>query len=336
MEKNKKDPFISVVMGCYNNEDTIAESIKSILNQTFSDFEFIIIDDCSKDNTVKIINSFNDSRIVLITNDVNMGLGYSLNLGLNLSRGKYVARMDADDISSYSRFQKQINYLEHHPDVICLGSGAKKIGDISWFSRIFSPNITPVCSCEEIKAWLLMGTPILHPSVMMNNQLLKKYDLNYNPKFRRAQDYEFWTRMIWKGNLINIQEKLVSYRYSSKQVSCVYAKEQIVLSKIMYQRMLSKLLGRQLSDIEIETHYLFVRKSNLNVNEYLRVKSWLNYLYPFIIKSDQFDRNCVIDSFSRRWCVVCRDYCGIFKRFFEYINMKGYWKCKYLIYLLKI
>lgn len=336
MINEEKFPLLSVVMGCYNNENTISDSINSILNQTFSDFEFIIIDDCSTDNTVSIIKSFNDKRINLIINDTNKGLGFSLNLGVNLSRGKYIARMDADDISVLSRFQKQINYLEHHPNIICLGTGAKKIGCISLFAKLFSPNIIPACNYDKIKACLLMGTPFLHPSVMMNADLLKKYGLNYDPKFRRAQDYELWTRMIWMGKVANIRTKLIYYRYSPQQASNIHADEQAILSKTMYNRMFYRLLGRPLSDEEVKTHTLFVRKSKLSSKEFLKVKLWLKYLYPYIIKSDQFDKEVVIDLFSRRWCVVCRNHSNLFMRFVEYLSDKHYCKYKYILYLFKI
>lgn len=335
MEGSEECPVLSIIMGCYNNENTIAESIQSILNQTISDFEFIIIDDCSNDRTIEIINSFNDKRIRLIRNEINKGLGYSLYLGVNLAKGKYIARMDADDISYPIRFQKQIYYMEHHPNVICLGTGAKKIGAVGWFIKLFSPNIIPICKHEEVKTWLLIGTPILHPSVMLNAILLKKYGLNYNPQFKRAQDYELWSRMIWKGDINNIKDILMCYRYSPTQASSVYKEEQSINSKIIYNRMLSRLIGRPLTEDEVQSHYLFARKCKLSKDELLKVKIWLDFLYPYIMQSSEFDKKLVINLFSYRWSVVCRNSCNYYSRIIEYLQSKYYNKYKYLIYLLR-
>ena len=237
-----KKPDLSVVMGCYNNALTIKEAVDSILQQTFSNFEIFIIDDCSTDDTVAIIEKYNDPRIHIIKNKTNQGLGYSLSLGVALSRGDYIARMDADDVSFPSRFEKQIAYLREHRDVICVGTGAKKIGTISLFAKFFSRTIKPACDYEEIKAWLLIGTPVLHPSVMFNAKLLKKTGLNYNPDFRKAQDFELWSRMIWKGIIRNMDDVLLCYRYSAQQVSNISRDIQIENSKVMYRRMFSYLL----------------------------------------------------------------------------------------------
>ena len=115
-------PKISVVMPAYNAENYIREAIDSILAQTFRDFEFLIIDDGSTDHTVEIIRSYSDSRIRLYQNERNMGVAATLNRGLDLARGEYIARMDADDISLPERFAKQAAYMDAHPDVAVCGS----------------------------------------------------------------------------------------------------------------------------------------------------------------------------------------------------------------------
>ena len=137
----KNASLVSIVMGCYNNEDTIKESINSILVQTYSNFEFIIIDDCSKDHTVDIINSIRDSRIRLMINSENKGLGYSLHTGVCEAKGIYIARMDADDISYPNRIEEEVLFLQKNPEVICVGSWAKKIGNISTLTKLFNPYI---------------------------------------------------------------------------------------------------------------------------------------------------------------------------------------------------
>jgi glycosyltransferase involved in cell wall biosynthesis len=126
-------PFISVLMSVFNGEDYLAEAIESILNQDFLNFEFIIINDCSTDRSLEIINSFSDPRICLIQNDENKGLTQSLNIGLNHARGKYIVRMDADDISVKNRISTQVKWMEKNPAVIVCGSARKIIENKNTF-----------------------------------------------------------------------------------------------------------------------------------------------------------------------------------------------------------
>ena len=121
--------LISVIMSNYNTpEEYLREAIESILNQTYKNFEFIIIDDCSTDNSLEIIKSYNDERIVLIENEENIGLTKSINKGLAVAKGEYIARMDADDVSLPQRFEKQINYMNDHTELIVCGSSMELIG----------------------------------------------------------------------------------------------------------------------------------------------------------------------------------------------------------------
>jgi glycosyltransferase involved in cell wall biosynthesis len=141
---------ISVVMTAYNSERYIGPAIESILNQTFHDFEFIIVDDGSSDETDKIVRSYNDKRIVYTKNEKNLGQTKSLNIGIKLSRGKYIARMDADDISHSRRLQTQFDYLEKHNDVSILGSWAEYIDYNNKKIRNFKTPTDPL----EIRAYL--------------------------------------------------------------------------------------------------------------------------------------------------------------------------------------
>ena len=130
-------PKISVVMSCYNRENFVRDAIESILNQTYTDFEFIIIDDCSTDKTPEIIQEYadKDNRIVYIRNEENMDYNYNLRKGFKLAKGEYIARMDDDDISLPERFEKQVSYLDEHPDITVLGSLIDIFGELkieSW------------------------------------------------------------------------------------------------------------------------------------------------------------------------------------------------------------
>jgi glycosyltransferase involved in cell wall biosynthesis len=204
---------ISVVMSVYNGEKFVKQTVASILNQTFRDFEFIIIDDGSTDSSKKIIESFNDHRINLISRE-NKGLTPSLNEGLSLSRGKYIARMDADDIAEPERFEKQINFLDSHSNVYICGTWAKIIDENNKETGKYK---TPVES-EKIKRTMLWHNPFIHPSTMFRREIIDKVGY-YSEKTKYAQDYEYWSRIIKKFSGVNIPEFLMKYRVSPKSMT---------------------------------------------------------------------------------------------------------------------
>lgn len=316
-------PKLSVIMGCYNDETTIRESILSILTQTYGDFEFIIIDDASRDNTVKIIKSFDDNRIILIEQKQNLGLGHNLSYGMKLAKGEFVARMDADDVSLPNRFEKQLSFLETHKNVICLGTSAYKIGAVSLRTKLFSPVMKQVERHEEIYITLLLGTPMLHPSVMFNNKLLRKTGCNYNKEFRRAQDFELWSRLISQPyKMHNLKEPLVKYRYSGSQASRVGREEQIKNSRIVYKRLLTDLLGRLPSDKELDLHTRFSTASNVFPNEIEPLNIWINTLAQAVKDKTESTYNYFIYIFSRRWVALCRNSFSRINRYKEFSKIK--------------
>lgn len=228
-----KLPKITVLMPVYNCELYIEEAVKSILNQTFTDFEFLIIDDSSNDNTVNIIKSIKDPRIIVIEKPFNTGLTNSLNLGLNLAKGQYIARMDGDDISLPDRFSKQLNYLDSNPKVILCGTN---IDIINTDKIIQFPEKN-----EEIKIAFLNGNSMAHPSVMMRRESLKKFDLKYDHNKEPAEDYDFWVRLLSFGEIHNLQEVLLNYRIHDLQVSRKREIQQIQVSLDTRLKMLNYL-----------------------------------------------------------------------------------------------
>ncbi len=213
--------LISVIMSNYNTpEEYLHNAIESILSQTYSDFEFIIVDDCSTDNSLEIIKSYKDSRISIIKNEVNMGITKSLNRALAVSKGEFVARMDADDICLPERFEKQVEYLKQNPDVIVCGTWVELFGDgADVYNEKYSCKILP--EKETLQINLLFGnhTNIIHPTAMFNHRLLKENNITYNENYIYAQDYRMWVDCSQKGELANIPEILFKYRIHNKAVS---------------------------------------------------------------------------------------------------------------------
>ena len=164
-------PLISVIMPAYNEEKYIAEAINSILTQTFSDFELLIIDDGSKDDTVKIVNTIDDTRVRLISLHENKGNRYAANIGLKEAKGKYIVRQDADDISYDYRLQKQFDFMESNPDVGLSGGGLKIFGDAE--GEQYFPT-----SEDEINVSFLFGNVVSQPTSIMRKDVITKYNFN--------------------------------------------------------------------------------------------------------------------------------------------------------------
>lgn len=198
-------------MAVYNCERYVKYAIESMLNQSFSDFEFIIINDASTDKTGQIIESFKDSRIVYVRNKENIGQTGSLNNGIKMSRGFYIARMDADDISLPDRLLQQVEFLEKNKDIGVVGSWHQEINvNNKVIRRLRFPTF------PNIKARLillrLVGMPCLsHPTVMIRSKVLNDIGL-YNEKYRISQDYDLWLRVSRKYSIENISKILLSYR----------------------------------------------------------------------------------------------------------------------------
>jgi glycosyltransferase involved in cell wall biosynthesis len=204
-------PKISVLMPVYNCRLYIEDSVSSILKQTVSDFEFIIIDDCSNDGTFEYLKSLTDRRITVVRKPKNTGYTVSLNMGLQLAKGNYVARMDGDDISLPDRFEMQVEFMDKNPDVAVCGGGYRVIGsDIEFIPKL---------SNDEMVLDLLSLTPIAHPTAFLRNNILKKNNIQYSPEYEPAEDYKLWTVLSNYGKLANIKDIILLYRKHPNQTS---------------------------------------------------------------------------------------------------------------------
>lgn len=236
MDENLKAPLISVVMPVYNGEKYLREAIDSILNQTFKYFELLLINDASTDNSEKIINSYNDSRIIYIKNEQNLGLIKTLNKGLDLAKGEFVARMDQDDISHSERFEKQLIIFKKNPEIGVCGT---------WFTLFRENHEDKIIEHPEyndsIKIGLLTSCCIGHPTVMMRKKAIENY--RYDVNYQAAEDFELWTRLVRVTKFYNIQESLLKYRFHSSNISVLENSVQVTNTKII--------TGNQLKYIDI-------------------------------------------------------------------------------------
>ncbi len=201
--------IISIIMPVYNSSLFIREAIDSILQQTFINFELIVVDDESTDDSVSIVNSYNDKRIRLLLNEHDF-IG-SLNLGIHNARGKYIARMDADDVMLPDRLQKQVDYMERHPEIAVCGSWAKVFGAGEGMIRTITDH-------EEIVSSMLLYNPMVHPSVIIRKSVFENN--LYQTGYPCAEDYKLWTELASKEfRFVNIPEVLLKYRRSANQVT---------------------------------------------------------------------------------------------------------------------
>lgn len=205
---------VTVLMSVYNGERYLRETIESILNQTFKDFEFLIINDGSTDSTREIISSYNDYRIRLINNEVNIGLTKSLNKGIGVAKGKYIARMDADDISLSARLQKQVEFLDEHFTVGLVGTSVVQI-DEEGRTVVEIPLLTESAKIQEE---LLFGNQFCHGSIMFRKECVERAG-KYREEFKYAQDYDLYLRMAEYYELSNLNDFLYKWRLVVSSIS---------------------------------------------------------------------------------------------------------------------
>lgn len=245
---------ISVIMSVYNTKpDYLSEAIESILQQSYEDFEFIIIDDgTSNKETLGVLEKYKkrDSRIRLIVNQTNIGLTRSLNIGLQTAQGRYIARMDSDDISHYRRLEKQYDYMEQNQDIDILGCLIRKIGNLQVVECSNYIDYTQNDYESFIIKMLFYNVGPIHPTVMIRNDFLKKHNIKYDENIKKAQDYALWMECISVGGKIkNLPEVLLEYRVHSAQITVMDNSEQIVyMQNVSIQNL--KRLGFKMGERE--------------------------------------------------------------------------------------
>ena len=280
-------PKISVIMSVYNGEQYLSEAIESIRGQTFKDWEFIIINDCSTDKTEQILNDYaaRDGRIRVYKNEVNLKLPASLNKAVKLARGEYTARMDADDICLPCRFEKQYDFMKSNPDIalsscrfMTLKGGAAASGGGG--GR---------CDSESVKALLLFTNPVLHPGVIAKSEVMKA--MPYDTSLTCTEDLELWTRMAMKGYRIEIQnEYLMLYRIHEKQITSTTVerqrKEVLEIQRKYYSTML-KPIDRGEEDFYICGIYF---KERRNAESFRKFFKWIKGVNG---KEKRFDKTAL-------------------------------------------
>ncbi|MCC7207907.1 MAG: glycosyltransferase [Anaerolineae bacterium] len=240
-------PLLSVVMPAYNAERFLPQAVESILDQSFGYFEFLIIDDASTDQTPALLARYQaqDKRIHVHRQPANQGVTAALNMGLRQARGKFIARMDADDISLPRRFEKQLSYLARCPDIGVLGTGVQTINEHEQVEKRMLP------SSPALTGWtMLFFNSIAHPSVMIRRDVLEALG-GYNPAMRQAQDYELWLRARRMTRLTNLPEVLLLYRVWTGSVSSRLKRHQSENAASLVSDAIYDLIGERITLEEV-------------------------------------------------------------------------------------
>lgn len=296
-----KDKKVSVLMPVYNAGPFVEEAVRSVLQQTFADFELVVMDDGCTDDTLYRIAQFKDPRIRVIHNERNVGIARTLNRALDLIRTEWIARMDADDVCEPDRLATQVAFMRAHPNLVAAGGLVRLFGDRK-------PVVVPQPhGVETVRAFLLFGNALVHPTVMFRRSLLERHNLRYDPSYSCTEDYELWTRAADVAAVDNQSRVVLNMRVHGANISESMQPVMVPQTWEILRRQLGK-LGIEPPDSELERHYHLGRAIPADsLHELKAMKQWVVHL----IGSNQANKAYPIDTFrevaGRVWFRFCRN-----------------------------
>ena len=289
--------LVTVLMPVYNGGDYLRLSIESILSQTYKDFEFLIINDCSTDNSMDTIRSFRDQRIAVHTNAANFGQTKSLNVGLKLAKGKYIVINDADDLSLPQRIEKELDFILKHPEYVVVGASSFIMDRSGKIKRVF----TKPTDSREIFLSILSDTPVIHGSVIMNKEIILAQG-GYNEEFRICQDYELWSSLIRKGfRIANIPDILVVIRHFSDSTSFKEKDAQTLeMGKTIYENVKALTTLKVSHDDAIRQRLFFSWPELLTWDEFKKTENLFIKEYRNLNNQSSFDSDFISANLKRK------------------------------------
>jgi len=297
----KKTPLVSVVMAVYNGEAFLRDSLASILGQSFTDFECIVVDDGSTDGSREIVKASGDDRVTLIEEDGHRGLIPSLNRGLNAARGEFIARMDCDDISHPDRFSAQIKVLRRNDDWGVVGTWIREFdGEGRDYVRVY-PTDPEIVRCE-----LLFNSPVAHPSVMFRRSLITEHGLTYRETRKDAEDYDLWARASKVAKLANIPRALLHYRLHHSQVSTLHSLGMQEARDLIRREQLEG-LGIKPSEREFMVHSLLCapHRNEMARELFREVTMWLKTIAEANRKRNVYESRALCAHLGQKWLDFC-------------------------------
>lgn len=298
-------PKVSVIMPVYNAEKFIRETIESILGQSFTDFEFLIIDDGSTDKSYEIVNSYTDVRIKIFKNRKNLGYVATLNKLIDLSSGEYIARQDNDDISHPRRLERQVIFLDNHLDVGVCGTNLKMFGKES-------KSIKMPISDEEVRICMIVNNPICHPTVMLRRSLFSNMVVNkYNESLCPAEDYYLWFEISKYTKLANLPESLLRYRWHGENTSQLKKNVQIEKANETRKSILEYYLHFLVSDEENHLLSLIHFSETIDYKCLIKLEALLIKIIHKNKEIGYYNHKVLQNLFFKSWTKLCFKTSGI-------------------------
>lgn len=296
---------VSVLMPVYNAERYLAEAIDSIIKQTYTDWELIIINDGSIDGSEQIIKNFKDPRIKYHENKQNLGLIETLNKGIDLCRSEYIARMDADDIALPERLSQQVKLMDAQPNIILCGTNAVVINEKGYETgKIMNPSSNPLLQIS-----LLFTNPFIHPSIMIRKD--KMGNERFDSDALHVEDFDFWIRLSKKGELANINQNLLKYRWHESNVSVKNAEFQEGMKDKIIRHQITSQLEIKPNPREFKAHrltfslYKYGRKIKVSPDRADHVVKWFKKLSEQNRKLRKYPQTDFDAFLWSRWMVLC-------------------------------
>lgn len=314
-------PTVSVLLPVYNAEKFLNEAIESVISQSLVDWELILIDDGSTDSSLNILETFatQDSRIKIYKNEQNLGLIATLNKGVELCNGDYIARMDADDIMQPNRLEKQVLFLERNRGYGMCGTNALIIDQEGHETG----RIVNLASNELLRINLLFSVPFVHPSIMFRKEIFN--DIEYDLDYKHVEDYDLWVRFSTEWKIANLPDFLFKYRWHDKNVSIVHRQYQ--------DEMKHKIILRQLAELDLhpdeqqlEAHELTFKlydkgkKQDVDVEHFHEVEDWFFRIILANKEKQVYDHEQLIAFLWARWTVLCVSQGRYFKMFPSFVK----------------
>lgn len=320
MDPTITSPKVTVLMPVYNGQQYLKEAIESILNQEFTDFEFLIINDGSTDESAGMIASYTDPRIRVINNEKNIGLVNTLNKALELCKGEYIVRMDCDDISLKDRLKVQVAFMDKNKNIGASGSSY-------YLFRNNKKNILHLPLTEkEIECYFAFNCPIAHPSAIIRRSVIQDNNIHYSSEYMHAEDYSFWTQIAIYSSLANIAEPLLIYRVHDNQITGntnFTTRKNKSLEALRNQHV--KKLNITPSSEETATHAIVSNGiAPKNTEQLQSAEKWLKKLIVANEITMAFDKNYFNKIILERWLRSCINYSGSKKGLTLFIQSEIY------------
>jgi len=329
-------PLVSIIMPVYNGERYLEKAIESILVQTYTNFEFIIVDDGSVDNSKKIVENSTDHRIIHLVNEENKGLAFCINRGIKISKGKYILRMDADDISLPTRIEEQVVFMENNLNIGISGTWMKFFGSSNYLEKY------PVCS-EECLIQLLFDVPLGHPSVIMRKSLIDEHNLYYNEELLTyGEDYDLWCRFSKHTKISNIPKPLLLYRTYDTFHKKKDQNKRLLQANIIRRQILENWFDKD-DVINLNSHIILsspLLTFNKKVTSFSKVEEWANKLLLQNHKFKSYDQKLLFTIVAKKLFLVCyhhpsfNSYSAFYKSQFVSAKIPLLWKMKFIVKIL--